>query len=221
VDRNVNLGRTRALFVASNLAASTPIDLESDEESTFRTNAASVTTRSPLMKSCFEILRRSWPQAVPFEQLLDRSLEKFPDALIAQLGGRERAALGMATNLIQCFARRVVELYLRPPPVCAEAGDRPCVSPLARLQAATDSTVTSFLHESPVLGELDRRVVQLADGTRNCQEIAAELMHAVQSGELALNVPGGPMEEEQIQDALRKNVEQSLVHLTQLALVCG
>jgi methyltransferase-like protein len=220
VDRNVNLGRTRSLFVAANLTTSTPTNLESDEETTFRANAASLTTRSPLMKSCFEILRCSWPKALRFEELLDRSLEKFPDALIAQVGGRERAAQAMATNLIQCFARRIVDLYLRAPPVSAVAGDRPRVSPLARLQAATSSTVTSLLHEAPVLGELDRMVARLADGTRSRQEIARELAHAVRNGELDLYVPGGPAGDQQTQDALEKSVQESLTRLTQLALVC-
>jgi methyltransferase-like protein len=113
----------------------------------------------PLRDALVTISRR-FPQAIAVEEVLAAA-------------GQHRAAL--LRELLACWMNGMLELYVEPPVVPAQAGDKPRASPVARYLAAQ--------HQAPVnqrqgyinVDETQRRFIQLLDGTRSRDQLGSEL----------------------------------------------
>ncbi len=117
---------------------------------------ATLTTDHPQVIAALERAAASWPAAV-WVRDLDGG-----DAVHAALLG------GYAANLVQ--------LHAYPPRMSARPGERPQMTPLARLQAAAGELVTNLRHSSvSIEDDLAKRLVALLDGTRDRAALAAEL----------------------------------------------
>jgi hypothetical protein len=114
---------------------------------------ATLTTDHNPTKRALARLGAAWPAAVP----------------VAELGGVEEAMLrGYAANLVQ--------LHVWAPAVASTPSDRPVASPLARLQAARGTRVTTLRHATvEVPDELGRRLIGLLDGSRDRAALLREL----------------------------------------------
>ena len=137
----------------------------------FRTaKGAAMTTDHPLLKASLLALGEAWPRRLAFEHAVAQATE-LVDAAPDAAGERALADLwlrGYDANLIQ--------LHSYAPPLASVPGDRPRSSDVARRQLALgDETVTSLDHESVGLDERMRRLVELADGTRDREALAREL----------------------------------------------
>jgi hypothetical protein len=159
-------------FAISSAARPVPQD-ELDGRETFVTSEGySVSTAEPLVLAALRALAGAWPAALPFPVLLERALSAL-DAPVEPVAaaGRLRAIL------LEAYVARVVRLHSTPPPVGAGAGERPCASGLARAQCAAGlPAVSTLLHVNARLdGELERRLLELLDGTRDRRELAREL----------------------------------------------
>jgi SAM-dependent methyltransferase len=162
----------RALMAAAPLRPSSKrVDPSDRSRVEFRTaKGATMTTDHPLLKASLIMLGEAWPRRLSFEDVVAQSAEPAgatPDAA----GDRARADLwlrGYDANLIQ--------LHACAPPLATVPGERPRSSEVARrLLALGDETVTSLDHESVGLDERMRRLVELADGTRDREALAGEL----------------------------------------------
>ena len=145
------------------LAVSAALRWKADEASGRVTfvgpGTAHVVTDHPLVVRTLETIARRWPSPV----------------WIAQLGG-ERELPAICQALLGCFGANLVRLHVHPPFVSASAPERPRVSPLARLEAAEGTMLTTVRHTHHALDdELARRVVALLDGTRDRQALLAAL----------------------------------------------
>lgn len=107
------------------------------------------------------MLHTAWPSTVPLRSLLE-------------LAGAERDNAGSA--VAQLFFTGAIELSLSPITAASSLTERPVSSELARIQAQYDpSLVCSRIHRSESLEPLEWDVLQLLDGTRTLDEVAAEL----------------------------------------------
>ncbi len=108
-------------------------------------------------------LAHAWPAPMSVGELLDD--EPDPD---------RRAALCDA--LVHGAIRGIVWPHALPPALSLHAGERPCASPLARLQVRDGEPVTTLRHNSiRIHDELDQRVLALLDGTRDRAALHARL----------------------------------------------
>jgi hypothetical protein len=68
-----------------------------------------------------------------------------------------------------------IQLHLTPAPAAATSGDRPAVFPVARLHAARTGMAPSLTGPLVAIGEGgERKLLQLADGTRTVAELARD-----------------------------------------------
>lgn len=111
-----------------------------------------------------EWLATRHPASVPVPELL---------AELESRGVRPEDTRGVVVRA--CFAGAIV-LRAMPAAVAAAPGERPRAFAFARWQAARCDTLTSLLHERVVVDEPDaRRILMLADGTRDRDALAAAL----------------------------------------------
>jgi SAM-dependent methyltransferase len=150
-----NPERVRALWAAS------PAVRVSEEE--FRVpSGASLRTNQPAAQAAMLCLGRSWPRAVPFDEL---AAEAGPsaDAVLADL-------------LPRACASGLVELHAAPSPFVVIHGLRPRASALARLQARRGVPITTLRHTLVEIQDpLARELIGLLDGTRDRAALLAEL----------------------------------------------
>jgi hypothetical protein len=157
--------------------ATNEVDLGTESETQFKTRTGgTLSTNHPLAKAALLCLARCWPEAVSFASLADQATE------LLERAGRAPAAAGpqdltnLAIMLLQAFWAGHLDLHLCPPPLTSHVSERPEVSRLARKQAETAAVVTNLQHgvvglEDPIVLSF----VPLVDGTRDIQQLTAEL----------------------------------------------
>ncbi|HTR59509.1 MAG TPA: class I SAM-dependent methyltransferase [Casimicrobiaceae bacterium] len=169
--RNLSPERLFALRVATRAK---PLNEAPDERSTameeFRApDGSRLTTQRPLTKAAMMALAQNSPAAVPFGELCHLAKARLgaPGPIVAV----EMATL--ASDLLQCFSVGVVELHSMASPFVVEPGDQPRASAFARLHATRGARVTNLRHEAVDLDEDARRLLNLLDGTRSHEKLAA------------------------------------------------
>jgi hypothetical protein len=155
--------RIASLSVAS-YARPVVADDERPELMTFEVpGGARISTDDERVVAALVRLSHAWPAAVHVAELLGD--EPDPEA---------RGALCDA--LLHGAIRGIVWPHAHPPALTTHAGERPCASALARLQARAGEPVATLRHNSIRIGdELDRRVLALLDGTRDRAALCAQL----------------------------------------------
>jgi methyltransferase-like protein/trans-aconitate methyltransferase len=144
---------------------------EGDEETFTTPEGFTMTTSEPLVRAAMAALAGAAPAALPFEALFDRAR-----AAVAAEVPAELVAARLRDVLLQAHLARVVHLHGCPPPVTADAGERPCASALARAQLAAGApVVSSLLHANVRLEGLDAELLALLDGTRERDALGAAL----------------------------------------------
>jgi methyltransferase-like protein/trans-aconitate methyltransferase len=118
-----------------------------------------VTGAGPLHDALVTISRR-FPQTISVKEVIDAA-------------GQQRAAV--LRELLSCWMNGMLELYVDPPPVKREPGDKPRASLVARYLAAQDQAPINQRHGSIPVDATQRRFIQLLDGTRTRQQLASEM----------------------------------------------
>jgi hypothetical protein len=182
--RELALGHEPAAERIPGLCVSSPArpvqdvtDPGSDEEVEFQSaDGASMTTNLPLAKAAISYLTARWPLAVPFREL-------------------PGASAALADLLLKIYTSGLLELHAVPSRFTLEAGERPRAFSLARLQAVSESLVTTLRHTSVELDDaLGRRLVTLLDGTRDraalLKELASESSEPLRAEDLERSLTG-------------------------------
>jgi hypothetical protein len=182
---------------AAKLAAAGPIDHETDASTgrvTFTGSAgATLSTDHPLLVSALQRIGARWPAATWLHEL--GSEQPAPPHELAVL----------CEALVRCFQANLVRLHVHPPAAESAPGERPCASPLARLQARDRELMTTLRHTSVRLeDELGWQLVALLDGTRDRAALLAELKTRLEGGAYP---------------ALAADLERSLKTLASIALL--
>jgi SAM-dependent methyltransferase len=143
----------------------------------------SMSTSEPLVLAAMNALADAWPAALDFPTLLGCACQAVGlQAPVALVAARLRHVL------LQAYIARVVLLHTCPPTLSARAGEHPLASPLVRAQCARGArVVTSLLHTSIKLEQDgDGALLELLDGTRDRQALAAELSRPLDEIDAAL-----------------------------------
>jgi methyltransferase-like protein/SAM-dependent methyltransferase len=183
------------------------------------------TVQDPLVKAALLALGAVWPAALPFatmrsraRQLLGGYMLDDPDAVAgdyAQLGQ------GLLDGYV-VSGDRLLQLSLHPPALAMRVSERPLVSPLTRRQAEAGPRVVNRRHVPVVLGEFERQLLRLLDGTRDQQALTEALAALATQGELVVHRQGQPiLEPEEVRQTLRTTVASTLESMARSALLVG
>lgn len=222
LERRLDPKCVRRLYVASRAIAEGPVSVATNEEAKFRLEDSVLTTNLPIIKAALSILGARWPEAMPVEDLIREVLPRLESGSAVDPARAEELADTVAVNIAQSFTRRMVELYSSPPRVRGAADEFPKTTALARLQAAKQPQLTTLLHELVAINDLGRKIVALADGTRNRADIFAGLLECVRRGELVmLDEAGRPQTSAPVEPVLERELDNGLRDLARLGLFCA
>jgi SAM-dependent methyltransferase len=181
LDRTLGPDRTAKLF----LAARGHVVVTQREPNEVDTPAAADTQTARdaevLLKALLDALKEAAPRRLTLDELA---------ALVGTLDGGERPSerspeFFQQVALVAARAGAVL-LHAAAPRLVAEPGERPVASPIARLQLAAGSIVTSLCHDSvKVDDEAARRLLPLLDGTRTRSALVAALGAALEGNNAA------------------------------------
>ncbi len=173
IDRREAPGRLTQLLASALLTSAPVVALSEIVDVRFTTpRGSSVATRDPIARAALLALTDAFPERLTFDTLLAIARRRSLDAGIP---ARDGEADHLASLIWSCFTHGVVSLHTVAAPVARVPGPRPEVSPLARLQLARNENVTSLVHRTVRIDdEATRRLVPLADGTRDRAAILAE-----------------------------------------------
>jgi 2-polyprenyl-3-methyl-5-hydroxy-6-metoxy-1,4-benzoquinol methylase len=111
------------------------------------------------------------------DELVARSPGAIPVAALREGIDGDRLPRPLEAILTDAYVSAIVNLHVHPPSLATRAGERPCASPLARLQArAGQEQVTSLLQTRVRLADPNAlRLLALLDGSRQRAELAAAI----------------------------------------------
>ncbi len=127
----------------------------------------------PAVVQALRQLQNSWPSGAWFGDLINSTPAKLSesDALAAASAELEQQQQSLANVLLAGFVERAVELHSIIPAYASCLSERPLASPLARLQAETESLVTNLRHDLVRLEPDARAAIRYLDGTRSLDEL--------------------------------------------------
>ena len=184
--RTVEVEPTAAGVPSMHLRARCFVDTDAPEAKqpgveVFRTaEGVSATMAHPVVRAALHVLVDARPAALPFDALLEASR--------ARLGGADTVSSDtLADAMLRCTLVRLIDLSADAPASFVTSLSRyPMASPLARLEARTETVVTSLLHLEVKLSPFDRFVLMLLDGSHDDSAIVHEVDRAVARGDLDL-----------------------------------
>jgi methyltransferase-like protein/2-polyprenyl-3-methyl-5-hydroxy-6-metoxy-1,4-benzoquinol methylase len=162
-------------------------DVTGDGAEAFHTasGGVSLTTNRPLVKAALVALFDAWPRSVSFEALWSGVCGR-----LGQAGADNGSRDELARTLLHCYLSHLVELQSNEPAFVLEPGERPVASPVAHVQAASETRVTNLRHRSVELTDFDGFVLQHLDGSRNREDLFRVLCEAVAEGSLEVHRDG-------------------------------
>lgn len=144
----------------------------------------SVSTKDCFVKSLLVTLGEV-PGVHAFETLLGEARRRSRSLLGEVPPDRDQAEEALlANNLLDLFAKGIVEIWSEPIAVAAGVPDRPMVTALARHQATRSRFVTNRLHQPVPADSVSRQVVQGCDGSRDLDGLLAFVADLVTAGKL-------------------------------------
>jgi methyltransferase-like protein/SAM-dependent methyltransferase len=188
IDRTLRPERVTRMLAASEARPSSPEpDIRSASPLQFEyPSGGSMSTNHPLAKAAMLHLGHVWPQALPFSELLGTARALSQRDTSDGEATLEEDSTWLSDMVMRLYAANFLELYVHQAPAFAtEASARPVASSLARAQVELRSSVTSLRYLSiEVEDEAARQLLLLLDGTRNREQLLAELRQRANSGEI-------------------------------------
>jgi methyltransferase-like protein len=199
-------------------------DIQSDAVEQFRSSAGMLSTPYPIVKAAMFYLGQVWPEAVPFESLVEAA-QSCLDAVMApheRSRAADRSTLGSALLESYTSPYALVDLHAQAPRLAPQVSDCPVASPLARMQAQASANVTNLRHETVCLGDLERQVLCLLDGSRDCGALIRDMQDAMQQGLFVVHHDGAAIQDrERAKGLLKDMVEQTLPQFARSALLAA
>ena len=126
----------------------------------------------------------------------------------------------MADALLRLYERDLIEFHLNPPDFTLDIADSPIASPFARLQASQGSRIVNLKHETVELGDLEREIVTVLDGSHAKEQLLNHLAGLVQQGKLIVTEDGQAIASSEYQkENLSILLEDALKMLAKAALL--
>ena len=168
------LERVRSTYAASPATSvSSNPNVRGEQAEEFRgQKGAAMKTAHPLAKSAMTHLIRMWPEAVHFDELAARC---------GETTGSSTDPGALAEILLTMYRAGLAELHVHPPACVSKPGEFPTASTLARWQARQGQTVTTMRHTTvEATGDIEKRLLELLDGTRNRSALVSEIAPMIQ-----------------------------------------
>lgn len=168
LDRPVRAERLKAFHFASPARkVVTEGDQDQGAEEFHGPQDSKIKTAHPLVLQILHGLIAAWPRAVRFEDL-------------PGVASDPAAACDILHAL---FGSGLVEVRTASPELAVTPGVRPVASPLARMQAARSTPITTLRHTVLTTnGAMENRLISLLDGTRTRGDLVDELAPLLQTG---------------------------------------
>jgi methyltransferase-like protein/SAM-dependent methyltransferase len=224
LDRTIPPERVFDMYVASSSEpeGGATIDPRSWDPVTFKRPGSTLSTKEPLLKAAMLELRAAWPRPIPFQELLAAARGRLhPGTQVIESDRAANDARNLARPLLRCYATTHVDLHAQPPQVAYAIPERPTISRVARQQAAQPGVaVTTLLHEIVQMGDFERQVAKLLDGTRDRAAIIETLTQLVADKTLVVHEKGKPVADlDQVRVILAKVLEDALPSLARKNLL--
>jgi SAM-dependent methyltransferase len=219
------LGRIAQLLFSSSAQPTAPLfEPEISSPVQFQgPHQTAITAGHPLVKAALSCLEKQWPLPVPLNTLREKALQHLRSIGIeASRFEPQEDGITLCKTLFLSFQAGLLELHTWSPALVLQPGVYPKTSPLVRIQAINhEDRVTTLIHTSvEVTGSLERKLLQLLDGTRDRASILSALGQAVQAGEALLTVDGQTVSDPlQIGQFLETGLESQLVRLGRMGLL--
>jgi methyltransferase-like protein len=214
------------MYLAGNLRPEKPeLDVRSMAlDSYVGANGLRITTPAPLIKAALAELAEAWPKYLSLTEVLAGTKRRLkPEKENAEQADAEIAAEDLTRlheNLLQACAGGVLELHAAPAPFAAKPSDKPIGSPLARWQASRASLVTNRKHEVVRMGQFERNLLQLLDGSRDTEQLAESLTKSASEGRFPVYENEQPVTgNEAIGRAIRAALPEALENLARNAFL--
>jgi methyltransferase-like protein/SAM-dependent methyltransferase len=219
----VRAERVERLHIASAArpAEDAPVDVKSEEPAKYRSPSGLVlSTNRPLLKAAIQVLSEAWPGTLPFAELLTRSRAA---AGLTELASTDADARNLAGGLVDSYlGSDMIELHGAPIVVANTPSEKPLAIPSARLRAEEGRPVANRRHELVRLGDLERCLLSLLDGTRDRAALVEECVAAVNAGRLRLDRDGREVTDAtDVKTTLAAIIDQPLTALAKQALLIG
>ena len=186
-------------------------------------DGAALAMDHPTSKAAMIHMAKVWPASVPFDELLSEARAYL--GLGASDGDQQQDAQVLAANLFKAYSysSELVDLHTHAPPVVLEIGERPMVSPVARMQATKSDMVTNQRHERVTLDEIDLLLLQHLDGEHDRAALIEWLEKGpVAQGKMAIEKDGQEVKDKtQLRTLLAEGVDKKLRWLRYAALLAG
>ena len=194
--RNFSPEQMAGFWVASPvLPESGKPDLHSTAPERFRNaHGTKLTASHPVAKAALMHLSEIWPQALPFEALLEVARRRLEPETMPIYSAERLAheAQGVGEMLLSGFWVDMVELHVCPPRYQTQIGERPEASLLARHQARSRRHVMNLRHEALTIDdEITYRLLPWVDGQHDRSALVDRLLGLVQAGTLVAQAENG------------------------------
>ena len=178
-------------------------DVVSDAPEQFRRpeGIETVTTNNPLTKAALVTLYEAQCRSLPFQALWDKVRSRL-GARFDEIAGEEEGRRDLGESLLRCFGSGLLDFHVHPPRFASEPGERPVASPLARLQAETEETVTNLRGRAVQLDDFHGLILQRLDGTRDLSQLAEEIKSLFLAGDFTIEQGGQPVQDPAMIEAM-------------------
>lgn len=132
----------------------------------------------PLTKAALVHLGKIWGRAIAFSELLEIAKK-----MAGNIADFEKESATMRAIFYQVFSNTdFIELHLFQPQANTEAGEKPKINNLSRLQMQQANNVSTLLNlDLQIDDAISRRLLELMDGTRNKQQLLAEISSFIET----------------------------------------
>jgi methyltransferase-like protein/ubiquinone/menaquinone biosynthesis C-methylase UbiE len=213
LDPAVGAASLRACHAVARLRpVSAAPEVESDRVEAFRSPSGRLwSTGNQLDKALLVSLAGRYPATLSFAELT---------AAIERLLEADPGTHDLAGSLLRCWHAELIDLHARPRQLPERIADRPTASPLARMQAQTGFEVTNLRHHTVELDPVALAMLNLLDGTRDREALAAELGVLAQTEAPTNQGEGGPpSSQEPWQEDIDGSLERMLRYFQRIALL--
>ena len=222
LDRSVKPELIERFFIrAETTPVSTDPDLRSNEIESFNGPKESrIATSFPLAKAAMMYLGSIFPRYASFRDVVADARKLLGEENRESAGDLSEDELSLGEVIIRAYGAGVTQLSQHQPDFTLVPGERPMVSPIARLQSQHGPIVTSLLYNSVKFEDLlSRQLFLLLDGTRDRQMILNEFGSLLDKAIETSTLPQVPVEREKLLNDLSEQLEEKLNGLGKLGFL--
>jgi len=224
VHANLELTSTPKVDVLERVYIGSDIQAENDEpkltskqhEVFHGPNEQRIEIDHPLSKALLYHLIRIRPQPIKLDELVQKAREALNEEHGGEFEVSDEDVEAVKDLMMRIFGHGLLELQVHLPFFAPTVSDHPTASPLVRWQAAHGSSLSSLRHETLHMDDaLMLKLLQLLDGTRDIEQLHAEMVKFVEGPDLKIT----PEQREDISGKLRDRIPLALESLAGRALL--